>query len=70
MAKLYDATDKWLKEQGIGRRDAQRLFTALCTLADYEGLIVRTMERCCRGSHRDHSDVCHALRKIVDGDGE
>lgn len=66
--RLYDATDEHLKSLGIGRRDAQKLFTALCTLADYEGLIVCTMAKRNRGNERAHSDVCAALRAIVDGD--
>lgn len=64
---LYFASIKWLKEQGLKPNDARRLANALCTLADYEGLLKRTLTD--RGhSEVDHSHVCDALRYIVDGE--
>lgn len=65
--KLYDASPEWLKEHGLTARDAQRLFGALATLADYEGPIKDALDA--GGNYRDdHAHVCHALRYLVDGE--
>jgi hypothetical protein len=49
--------------------DLRRLEHALCTLADYEGLLKRTLREVGDGaSDYDHMHVCAALRRLVDGD--
>lgn len=63
---LYDANPEWLQQHGLKARDALRLFRALCTLADYEGVIKRTLPKV-DGDDRDHHNVCAALRYLVDG---
>lgn len=69
MSPLYDATPAWLRRHGLERRDAQRLFRALCTLADYEGVIKDALYSCGQGgSEWDHMRVCAALRYLVDGE--
>jgi len=67
MTTPYDAKPAWLQQHGLNRRDALRLYRALCTLADYEGTIKRTLVKM-RNAERDHTNTCAALRYLVDGD--
>ncbi len=57
-----------LKKYGLGPHDVIRLERALCTLGDYEGPIKKALAECHGGGgERDHSNVCAALRRLVDG---
>ncbi len=58
-----------LKKYGLEPCDLIRLERALCTIADYEGPIKKALaEGHGGGGERDHSNVCDALRRLVDGD--
>jgi len=48
-------------------KDYEALERALCTLVDYEEVIKDRLASFGTGE-RAHSDVCHALRQIVDGE--
>lgn len=64
---MYDATPEWLKKHGLKANDARRLFNALCTLADFEWAIKGSLSGCGMRDH-SHSEVCSAIRHLVDMD--
>ena len=68
--KLYDASPAWLKEHGLTAKDAQKLFNALCALADYEGPLKDAADKLRSRNDFGHalSDVCDAIRYLVDGE--
>jgi len=68
--KLYDASPEWLKEHGLSAKDAQRLFNALATLADYEGPLKDAADKLRSRTDFGHAlaDVCAAIRYLVDGE--
>lgn len=55
------------KKYGVTGKDARRLERALCTLADFEGVVKDALTD---GGIGDHAvgEVCAAIRKIIDGD--
>ena len=57
-----------LKKYGLGPHDVIRIERALCTLGDYEGPIKKAMSECRpTSSGLDYTNVCAALRRLVDG---
>ena len=51
--------------EDVQRKDIEKLEEALCILADYEHLLKVVLARYGPGE-RVHSDMCSALREIVD----
>lgn len=60
------ANRKEIEVKKLTDKDYEALERALCTLVDYEEVIKDRLASFGTGE-RAHSDVCHALRQIVDG---
>jgi len=61
------ADKEHLAKYDVGRREARRLESALCTLADFEGSVKKALVELGHSDHALH-DMCDALRLIVDGE--
>lgn len=55
-----------MKKYGITGKERLRLERALNTLADFEGQVKHALRETTAGGERSHTDVCHALRELVD----
>ena len=66
---MIEATTEHLDKYGLNRREALRLEKALCALADFEFAVKCALGEVSGGSCWDHSRVCDAIRRIIDGDG-
>lgn len=67
MGHLYDATPKWLKAHGVKPEQGKALLTALGVMADLEGPIKDAL-LCTGNSERNHTNVCTAIRHLIDMD--
>lgn len=50
---------------GLSTGDIRRLERALRALSEFQHQIKRALTEECRGSARDHANVCNALRLLV-----